>query len=118
MHVDDRSAMSAPSLTITRRTEHPAEGRPLVVVTVTHDVDEDSAPALRATLTEALATNRQVCCDVSAVTFFGAAAATTVLDAHRQAQARGAGFTVRGGRGLTREILEFVGLRAILASGV
>jgi anti-anti-sigma factor len=118
MHVDDRSAMSAPSLTITRRTEHPAEGRPLVVVTVTHDVDEDSAPALRATLTEALATNRRVCCDVSAVTFFGAAAATTVLDAHRQAQARGAGFTIRGARGLTREILEFVGLRAILASGV
>jgi anti-anti-sigma factor len=104
--------------TITRHTERPAGGPPLVVVAVADDIDQDSAPTLRAALTEALAANSQVCCDVSAVTFFGAAGAHTMHDAHRTALARDARFTVRGARGLTREILEFVGLREVLRPGV
>ena len=100
--------------TITRRTEHPAGGPALVVVTVTDDVDHDSAPVLRATLAEALDSGRRVCCDLGAVAFFGAAGAAAVRDTHRLARARGAEFTVRGARGLTREILEFVGLATVL----
>jgi anti-anti-sigma factor len=103
--------------TITRRTERLADGGALVVVAVAEDIDQDSAPALRSVLLEALAPDHSVCCDVSGVAFFGAAAAATVLDAHRFAQARGAEFTVRGARGLAREVLEFVGLRTVLRPG-
>jgi anti-anti-sigma factor len=104
--------------TITRHTERPAHGTPLVVVAVADDIDQDSAPTLQATLSEALEANPQVCCDVSAVTFFGAAGAHTMHEAYRLAVAHSAGFTVRGARGLTREILEFVGLREVLRPGV
>lgn len=100
--------------TITRRTEHPAGGPARVVVTVTDDVDHDSAPILRATLAEALDSSPRVCCDLGAVTFFGAAGAAALRDTHRMAQARGAEFTVRGARGLTRQILDFVGLATVL----
>jgi anti-sigma B factor antagonist len=104
--------------TITRRTERPAGGPALLVVAVADDLDQDSAPLLRATLTDALEPGREVCCDVGAVTFLGAAGASTMLEANQLAVARGAGFTVRGARGLTREILEFVGLGKVLRPGV
>ncbi len=104
--------------TITRHTEQAPDGTSLVVVVVAGDVDHDSTPTLRATLREALARSTQVCCDVSAVTFFGAAGAATVLDAQQRAQARGAAFTIRGARGLTREVLAFVGLGTVLRPGV
>ena len=104
--------------TITRRTEHPAGGPALVVVAVTDDVDHDSAPVLRATLAEALDSGPRVCCDLGAVAFFGAAGAAVLRDSHRLARARGAEFTVRGARGLTREILDFVGLATVLRPGV
>jgi anti-anti-sigma factor len=101
-----------PLSTITRHSERPAGDAALVVVAVTGDVDQDSAPTLRATLIAALEGNPQVCCDVSAVAFFGAAGARALLDAHRLARAKGAAFSVRGARGLTRKILRYVGLPA------
>jgi anti-anti-sigma factor len=101
-----------PLSTITRHTEHPAGDAALVVVAVTGDVDQDSAPTLRATLIASLQGNPQVCCDVSAVTFFGAAGARALLDAHRLARAKGAAFAVRGAHGFTLKVLGSVGLPA------
>jgi anti-anti-sigma regulatory factor len=49
-----------------------------------------------------------VCCDLSQVTFFGAAAANTVLSAYRQATAPGNGFFLRGVHGITGRVLGIV----------
>jgi anti-anti-sigma factor len=104
--------------TITRHTERQPGGAALTVVVVTGEVDQDSAPALRAALAQTMRPGRQVCCDVGAVTFCGAAGAHTLLDARHLAQSQGAHFTVRGAHGLTRPVLEVAGLAAVLRPGV
>jgi anti-anti-sigma factor len=92
----------------------PALWRELTVVSVTGDLDADTGPLLHIALTEALDANPSVCCDLSRVAFFGAAAANTLLAAHLRAGATGRQFTVRGVHGITRLVLAITHLDEIL----
>jgi anti-anti-sigma factor len=81
-----------------------AEDR-LTVVAIDGEIDQDTAALVRLALSHALDGRTTVCCDLSRVTFFGAAAVNTVLAAHRQATDLGNGFFLRGVRGLTERVL-------------
>ncbi|WP_250036728.1 STAS domain-containing protein [Paractinoplanes maris] len=105
--------------TISRHTEdHP--GGPsepqLVVIDVAGDIDADTAPALRTVLTYAIGRDRRVCCDLSRVEFFGAAAVNTIFAALRDADGTDCQFTVRGVHGLAVQVCQVTGLAAVLAS--
>jgi anti-anti-sigma factor len=87
----------------------------LIVIGVTGDVDADTSPLLHTALTEALDVHHRVCCDLSSVTFFGAAGADTLLAAQRHATAAGRHFTVRGAQGIIRLVLDITRLDRLLA---
>jgi anti-anti-sigma factor len=78
------------------------------VVAIDGEIDQDTAPLVRLALTQALDGRLPVCCDLSRVTFFGAAAANAVLAAHRQATAAGNVFFLRGVHGITGRVLAIV----------
>lgn len=92
----------------------PERWQELIVVCVIGDLDADTGPLLHIALTEALDANPNVCCDLSRVTFCGAAGANTVLAAHVRAAAFGRQFTVRGVQGMTRLVLAITGLDEML----
>ena len=92
----------------------PALWQELTVISVTGDLDADTGPLLHIALIQALDANTNVCCDLSQVTFFGAAGANTVLAAHLRAAATARRFTVRGVHGITRLVLAITGLDEIL----
>ena len=81
---------------------------PLTVVAIEGEIDEDTAPLVRLVLARALESRAAVCCDLSGVTFFGAAAANTALVAHHRASALGQVFFLRGVRGITGRVLAIV----------
>jgi anti-anti-sigma factor len=80
----------------------------LSVVAIDGEIDQDTAPLVRLALSHALDGRLPVCCDLSRVTFFGAAAANAVLAAHRQATALGNVFFLRGVQGVTGRVLAIV----------
>jgi len=86
----------------------------LLVVSLDGDLDADTGPLLQGALIEALAASPSVCCDLSRVTFFGAAGANTVVAAHLRATATGRQFTVRGVHGITRWVLAVTRLDEML----
>ena len=103
--------------TVSRHDEdHPDNGI-TAVVEVVGDVDRDSAPLLHSTLVSAIDGNPRVCCDLSAVAFFGASGANTMLAAHWHASAAGRRFTVRGVHGLARRVFDITGLDHVLTGG-
>jgi len=109
--------------TILRRTEpHPSdhpdsstEG-PLVVVDVVGDLDQDTAPLLRAALTHAIGCSSRVCCDLSQTGFIGAAAVETLFAALNDADDTGCAFHIRGVHGFHFHVFTITGLDAVLAS--
>lgn len=102
--------------TFTRRVAHSAD-RPLMVVAVAGDVDQDTAPLLRAGLLDALDGWSRVCCDLGDAAFFGAAGVNTVLAAHRHAAVRGHGFALRGVHGVAHRVLRLAGLDEMVTVG-
>jgi anti-anti-sigma factor len=85
-----------------------------VVVGVTGDLDGEIAQRLLSMLTSHLADNRSVCCDLSAVGYFGAAGANILAIAHLKAAGTRGHFCVRGVRGATALVLEATGLGNVL----
>ena len=77
----------------------------LAVIEVVGEIDQDTAPLVELALERALDDRTSVCCDLSRVTFFGAAAAHTLLDAHGRAAETGRVFFLRGVRGTTAWVL-------------
>jgi anti-sigma B factor antagonist len=80
-------------------------GDPLTVVAIEGEIDLNTAPLVRLALSHALDGRTAVCCDLSEVTFFGAAATNTVLAAHQQAAALHLVFFLRGVHGLVGRVL-------------
>lgn len=110
---------------ISLHTEHPATGHaddpmeaPLVVVDVDGDIDADTTPLLHTTLTHTIRRHRQVCCDLSRVTFFGAAGVDTLFAVLPDADQAGCAFTVRGVRGISARVFQITALDTVLASRV
>jgi anti-anti-sigma factor len=94
-------------VTVSRPAETAPTGAddPLTVVAIDGEIDLDTAPLVRLILSNALDGRTPVCCDLSRVTFFGAAAVNTMLAAHRQATASGNSFFLRGVHGVTDRVL-------------
>jgi anti-anti-sigma factor len=78
------------------------------IIDVGGDIDHDIAPLLQLALSQALDGRTTVCCDLSDVTFFGAAGANTLLAAHRRATELGCAFFLRGVHGITGRVLAIV----------
>jgi anti-anti-sigma factor len=85
-----------------------------VIVEVTGDVDDRTAPSLLSALTRAIVRQPRVCCDLSAVDRFGATGADVLAVAHLTAAVARGSFSVRGVRGCTAQVLETTGLDRIL----
>jgi len=85
-----------------------ADPGPVAVVAATGDIDVDTAPALQHLLRQALNNYPTVCCDLSQVTFFGAAAANLLLTLHRHATETGHHLHVRGAHAMTQRVLTIV----------
>jgi len=93
----------SPLLTVAVRAEPAdddgASGR--LVVAATGEVDLDTASLLQDALVDAVDRHAAVCCDLSGVTFLGAAGITALLTAHNRAGEAGSRLTVRGAHGAT-----------------
>ena len=81
-----------------------------IIVAVTGEIDLDTVALLHIRLIEAIDRGYRVCCDLSQVTFFGAAGANTLLVARCHAAACGRRFSLRGVHGLTRRVITTTGL--------
>jgi anti-anti-sigma factor len=81
------------------------EPRDCLIVAIEGEVDLDTAPPVQDALLRALDGGKAVCCDLSRVTFFGAAGARALFTACRYAAGRGRTFGVRGAHGITRRVL-------------
>lgn len=81
---------------------------PWTVVAADGDIDHDTAPLLRYALVQALDDHGPVCCDLTRVTFFGAAAVDLVLRMHARAAASGQRFLLRGAPAMTERLLALV----------
>jgi len=102
----------APLLRVALRTEPPdrsGAAGPLVVAAA-GDVDRDTAPLLQAALVDAIDRHDTVCCDLSEVTFLGAAGLTALLVAHDRAGRAGSRLLIRGAHGVTRRVLQITRL--------
>jgi anti-anti-sigma factor len=100
------------AVTVSRRVERElsdiSPDDALTVVAVAGEIDEDTVSLVGSALARALNGPTSVCCDLSGVTFFGAAAARTLLAAHFLAVATGRIFFLRGVRGITARVLNAV----------
>jgi anti-anti-sigma factor len=81
---------------------------PVAVVAADGEIDVDTAPLLAHALGQALDRGGTVCCDLSQVTFFGAAAANLLLAMHRRATETRQLFFVRGAVAMTEHVLVVV----------
>ena len=94
-------------VTLSRRVEwESVGGGPLSVVRVGGEIDQDTAPLVALALARALDAHASVCCDLSEVTFFGAAGAHALLAAHRRALETGRAFSLRGVHGVADRVME------------
>jgi len=80
----------------------------LTVVAVDGEIDYDTARLVQLALCRALDDRTAVCCDLSRVTFFGAAAAGTLLCAQQHAAEVGQRFFLRGVDGISGRVLNIV----------
>jgi len=110
------TGLSATPLRIARRAEPPAHsGAPgTLVAAVAGEIDLVTAPLLQAALMDAVDRHREVCCDLSGVTFFGAAGINALLVARERAARAGSCLLIRGAHGITRRVLQITGLEGLL----
>src|SRR4051812_1898290 len=80
----------------------------LTVVTVEGEIDQDTVSLLELALARALSGRMSVCCDLTGVTFFGAAAARVLLAAQAHAAETGRVFFLRGVQGITARVINAV----------
>jgi anti-anti-sigma factor len=78
---------------------------PCLIVAIEGEVDLDTAPLVQEALLRALDGTDAVCCDLSRVTFLGAAGVRALFAAGEDAAGRGRTFGVRGAHGVTRRVL-------------
>jgi anti-anti-sigma factor len=102
-----------PILTVTLLVE-PADPAGPSTVVAKGEVDLDTGAILRTALIAAADRHRRVYCDLSGVTFFGAAGINALVAGHRRAVENGAELEVRGAHGMTRRVLQLTGLNALL----
>jgi anti-anti-sigma regulatory factor len=100
--------LGAPVITVNSRIERESSGETLTVVAITGEIDADTTAQVGLALANALNGPAPVCCDLGDVTFFGAAAAHTILAANSYAIAREQILFLRGVRGITAKILDVV----------
>lgn len=89
--------------------------RPVTVVAADGDIDLDTASLLRHALVQAFGGGGPVCCDLSGVTFFGAAAANLLLAMHRRAAEAGQLLLLRGVRAMTEHVLTVADPHRVIA---
>ena len=89
----------------------------LTVVAAEGDIDVDTESLLRHVLAQTLNGRPAVCCDLSRVTFFGAAAANLLLDTHRCAAEAGQHFFLRGAGAMTEHVLAVADPHRVIARG-
>jgi anti-anti-sigma factor len=77
-------------------------------------VDAGSAGVLTTALEHAIDAYPQVTCDLSGVTYFGAAGANAIQASHRRGAARGHRLLLAGVHGTAREVLLIAGLGTML----
>ena len=104
---DGATVLTLRSWTEPGRTATEPAGQ-VAVVAADGDIDMDTAPVLRHMLAQALDCRPIVCCDLSQVTFFGAAAANLLLAMHWRATGRGHLLLLRGARAMTEYVLAVV----------
>ncbi|WP_406195195.1 STAS domain-containing protein [Kitasatospora sp. NBC_01560] len=80
------------------------------VVTVSGDLDLDTAPALCGALTTALNSHREVVLDLSGVEFMDCAGLGALVQAHNQADRVGARLVLRGA---DRSVVRLLGLTGL-----
>jgi anti-anti-sigma factor len=93
------------TVTLIRRV---TPGAPATVVAVRGDIDRAGTPLLDHALSQALRDPLPVCCELSGVHFFGAAAANSILAAYVGATYSGRVFVLCGVRGMTARVLSLV----------
>ena len=91
-----------------------AGGAGLAIVEVAGDVHDGTAPVLLSRLTRTIFRESRVCCDLSAVGFFGATGADVLAIAHLTAAMARGSFSVRGVHGSAAQVLGTTGLDQIL----
>jgi anti-anti-sigma factor len=89
----------------------------LTVIAAEGDIDLDTESLLRNVLAQTLSGRAAVCCDLSRVTFFGAAAANLLLDTHRHAAEAGQQFFLRGAGAMTEHVLAVADPQRVIARG-
>ena len=98
-------------LRVSWRAESPERAR----VIVEGDVDQDTAPALRAMLLDALAQRRLVCCDLRLASFLGSAGVETLAQAHVAAAEGGRWMVLTGIAGIVERVLQLTGMLDVLS---
>ena len=83
-------------------------------VTVTGEVDIDTAPQLAAALIESAVAGRRVVVDLGAVTFLDAAGLTALLSAHHVARQTNGSIVLRTVPRMVARILSITGLDQVL----
>lgn len=105
-------------LTVTRHVEGDDTGPAarVMVVTVAGQVDLATDPLLRMALLDSVQRHPSVCCDLSGVTFFGAAGVNVLVAVLELARTTGCRFALRGVHGITRRVLRVAGLDGTFGS--
>jgi anti-anti-sigma factor len=108
---------SATPLRVAWRAEppHHSGASGTLVAAVAGEIDLVTAPLLQAALVDAVDHHREVCCDLSEVTFFGAAGINALVIAHERAARAGSRLLIRGAHGITRRVLQITGLEDLLS---
>ncbi|MFI7574269.1 STAS domain-containing protein [Micromonospora sp. NPDC049497] len=102
--------MHHPSATDNRRPP----GDDVHVLRPTGEIDLETAPVLRASLTAAVQRHHEVCCDLSGVTFCCAAGVSVLLQAAHAAARAGHHLHVCGAHGVTARVLHITGADDVL----
>jgi anti-sigma B factor antagonist len=111
------TSRSATPLRIALRAEPPDRtGEPgTLVAAVAGEIDLTTAPLLQAALMDAVDRHCTVCCDLSDVTFLGAAGINALVIVHERAAQAGSRLRIRGAHGITRRVLQITGLEGRLS---
>ncbi|GIE97488.1 STAS domain-containing protein [Paractinoplanes rishiriensis] len=81
---------------------------PRTEVALAGDIDHHTAPFVAFALWRALSGHRPVRCDLRDVTYFGSAAARTIVEAQSLAALLGRDFELRGVHGLAAQVLDIL----------
>jgi anti-anti-sigma regulatory factor len=99
-------------ITVSRRVERESSDAgpddSLTVIDIDGEIDVDTVPLVELALAQGLAGRMAVCCDLTRVTFLGAAGAHALLTAHVRAVAARRVFYLRGVQGIAAHVLNAI----------